>query len=195
MSNTCFATYKVTGSKESVTKLHSTIKELDEKEKALVDNDWYNPNLWLGCLVKALGGEPDNVNCRGYITSYKLDQDVLTLTTETAWVEMAETRHFLESCFPSMKIYFIEEEYGEEIFRTNDIDGRFFKDRYYLDASEGSSYFETLVEAAEYISVIVGHKVEPILKDVEDAVANYVKSAEDDDDMYMTFHEFKILED
>lgn len=32
MSNTCFATYKVTGSKESVTKLHSTIKELDEKE-------------------------------------------------------------------------------------------------------------------------------------------------------------------
>lgn len=152
MSNTCFATYKVTGSKESVTKLHSTIKELDEKEKALVDNDWYNPNLWLGCLVKALGGEPDNVNCRGYITSYKLDQDVLTLTTETAWVEMAETRHFLESCFPSMKIYFIEEEYGEEIFRTNDIDGRFFKDRYYLDASEGSSYFETLAEVAEYVS-------------------------------------------
>lgn len=194
MSNTCFTTYKVTGSKESVTKLHSTIKELDEKEKPLADNDWYNPNLWLGCLVKVLGGEPDNVNCRGYITSYKLDQDVLTITTETAWVEMAETRHFLESCFPSMKIYFIEEEYGEEIFRTNDAEGQFFKDRYYLDSSDGSSYFETLSEAAEYVSEIVGQEVAPTKMAMQNALETYTKE-HDDDEGYFKFHKFQIVPD
>lgn len=113
MSNTCFTTYKVVSeNKKDVTKLFKTIKRLDGRKTPLVKNGWYDPKLWLGCLVKALGGDPNKVYCRGTITFYEMEDDVLTLHTETAWAEMSETRHFIESCFPGMKIYYIEEESG-----------------------------------------------------------------------------------
>lgn len=195
MSNTCFTTYKVTGKKKDVTKLFKTIKRLDGRKTPLVKNGWYDPKLWLGCLVKALGGNPDKVYCRGTITFYELEDDVLTLNTETAWAEMAETRHFIESCFPGMKIYYIEEESGCEIFNTNDLEGLFFKDRYYLDGFDDSEYFETLEEAAKYVKEIVGHDVEATFKAIEDALNDYMEAHEDDDDCYYYFHEFSIVND
>ena len=196
MSNTCFTTYKVVSeNKKDVTKLFKTIKRLDGRKTPLVKNGWYDPKLWLGCLVKALGGDPNKVYCRGTITFYELEDDVLTLNTETAWAEMAETRHFIESCFPGMKIYYIEEESGCEIFNTNDLEGLFFKDRYYLDGFDDSEYFETLEEAAKYVKEIVGHDVEATFKAIEDALNAYMEEHEDDDDCYFYFHEFEVVDD
>ena len=196
MSNTCFTTYKVVSeNKKDVTKLFKTIKRLDGRKTPLVKNGWYDPKLWLGCLVKALGGDPNKVYCRGTITFYEMEDDVLTLNTETAWAEMAETRHFIESCFPGMKIYYIEEESGCEIFNTNDSEGIYFKDRYYLDGFEESEYFETLEEAAKYVKEIVGHEVEATVKAIDKALSDYVEEHEEDDpDCYYSFHEFTVLE-
>ena len=195
MSNTCFTTYKVTGKKKDVTKLFKTIKRLDGRKTPLVKNGWYDPKLWLGCLVKALGGDPNKVYCRGTITFYELEDDVLTLNTETAWAEMAETRHFIESCFPGMKVYYIEEESGCEIFNTNDSEGIYFKDRYYLDGFDDSEYFETLDEAAKYVKEIVGHDVEANVTAIDKALNDYMEAHEDDDDCYYYFHEFSIVND
>ena len=195
MSNTCFTTYKVTGKKKDVTKLFKTIKRLDGRKTPLVKNGWYDPKLWLGCLVKALGGDPNKVYCRGTITFYEMEDDILTLNTETAWAEMAETRHFIESCFPGMKIYYIEEESGCEIFNTNDSEGIYFKDRYYLDGFEESEYFETLDEAAKYVKEIVGHDVEANVTAIDKALNDYMEAHEDDDDCYYYFHEFSIVDD
>ena len=196
MSNTCFTTYKVVSEdKKDVTKLFKTIKRLDGRKTPLVKNGWYDPKLWLGCLVKALGGDPNKVYCRGTITFYEMEDDILTLNTETAWAEMAETRHFIESCFPGMKIYYIEEESGCEIFNTNDSEGIYFKDRYYLDGFEESEYFETLEEAAKYVKEIVGHEVEATVKAIDKALSDYVEENEEDDpDCYYSFHEFTVLE-
>lgn len=196
MSNTCFTTYKVVSeNKKDVTKLFKTIKRLDGRKTPLVKNGWYDPKLWLGCLVKALGGDPNKVYCRGTITFYEMEDDILTLNTETAWAEMAETRHFIESCFPGMKIYYIEEESGCEIFNTNDSEGIYFKDRYYLDGFEESEYFETLEEAAKYVKEIVGHEVEATVKAIDKALSDYVEEHEEDDpDCYYSFHEFTVLE-
>ena len=195
MSNTCFTTYKVVSeNKKDVTKLFKTIKRLDGRKTPLVKNGWYDPKLWLGCLVKALGGDPNKVYCRGTITFYEMEDDVLTLNTETAWAEMAETRHFIESCFPGMKIYYIEEESGCEIFNTNDLEGLFFKDRYYLDGFDDSEYFETLEEAAKYVKEIVGHEIEATFKAIEDALNAYMEEHEDDDDCYYYFHEFSKVD-
>lgn len=196
MSNTCFTTYKVVSeNKKDVTKLFKTIKRLDGRKTPLVKNGWYDPKLWLGCLVKALGGDPNKVYCRGTITFYEMEDDILTLNTETAWAEMAETRHFIESCFPGMKIYYIEEESGCEIFNTNDSEGIYFKDRYYLDGFEESEYFETLEEAAKYVKEIVGHEIEATFKAIEDALNDYMEEHEDDDDCYYYFHEFSKVDD
>lgn len=197
MSNTCFTTYKVVSeNKKDVTKLFKTIKRLDGRKTPLVKNGWYDSKLWLGCLVKALGGNPNKVYCRGTITFYEMEDDVLTLNTETAWAEMSETRHFIESCFPGMKIYYIEEESGCERFYTNDSEGIYFKDRYYLDGFDDSEYFETLEEAAKYVKEIVGHEVEADLKAIDKALSDYVEEHEEDDpDCYYSFHEFKEVND
>ena len=196
MSNTCFTTYKVVSeNKKDVTKLFKTIKRLDGRKTPLVKNGWYDPKLWLGCLVKALSGDPNKVYCRGTITFYEMEDDVLTLNTETAWAEMSEARHFIESCFPGMKIYYIEEESGCEIFNTNDSEGIYFKDRYYLDGFDDSEYFETLEEAAVYVKEIVGHEVEATVKAIDKALSDYVEEHEEDDpDCYYSFHEFTVLE-
>ena len=197
MSNTCFTTYKVVSEKKKdVTKLFKTIKRLDGRKTPLVKNGWYDPKLWLGCLVKALGGDPQKVYCRGTITFYEMEDDVLTLNTETAWAEMAETRLFIESCFPGMKIYYIEEESGCERFYTNDSEGIYFKDRYYLDGFDDSEYFETLEEAAKYVKEIVGHDVEADFDAIDKALSDYVEEHEEDDpDCYYSFHEFKEVND
>ena len=196
MSNTCFTTYKVVSeNKKDVTKLFKTIKRLDGRKTPLVKNGWYDPKLWLGCLVKALGGDPQKVYCRGTITFYEMEDDVLTLNTETAWAEMSETRHFIESCFPGMKIYYIEEESGCERFYTNDSEGIYFKDRYYLDGFDDSEYFETLEEAAKYVKEIVGHDVEANVTAIDKALNDYMEAHEDDDDCYYYFHEFSIVND
>lgn len=197
MSNTCFTTYKVVSEKKKdVTKLFKTIKRLDGRKTPLVKNGWYDPKLWLGCLVKALGGDPNKVYCRGTITFYEIEDDVLTLNTETAWSEMSETRHFIESCFPDMKIYYIEEESGCEIFNTNDSEGIYFKDRYYLDGFDDSEYFETLEEASNYVKEIVGHDVEADFDAIDKALSDYVEEHEEEDpDCYYSFHEFKVVDD
>lgn len=197
MSNTCFTTYKVVSeNKKDVTKLFKTIQRLEKRKTPLVKNGWYDPKLWLGCLVKALGGDPNKVYCRGTITFYQMEDDVLTLNTETAWAEMSETRHFIESCFPGMKIYYIEEESGCEIFNTNDSEGIYFKDRYYLDGFDDSEYFETLEEAAKYVKDIVGHDVEADFDVIDKALNAYMEEHEEDDpDCYYSFHEFKEVND
>lgn len=197
MSNTCFTTYKVVSeNKKDVTKLFKTIKRLDGRKTPLVKNGWYDPKLWLGCLVKALGGDPQKVYCRGTITFYEMEDDVLTLNTETAWAEMSETRHFIESCFPGMKIYYIEEESDCERFFCNDSEGIYFKDRYYLDGFDDSEYFETLEEAAKYVKEIVGHDVEADFDAIDKALSDYVEEHEEDDpDCYYSFHEFKEVND
>ena len=197
MSNTCFTTYKVVSeNKKDVTQLFKTIKRLDGRKTPLVKNGWYDPKLWLGCLVKALGGDPQKVYCRGTITFYEMEDDVLTLNTETAWAEMSETRHFIESCFPGMKIYYIEEESGCERFYTNDSEGIYFKDRYYLDGFDDSEYFETLEEAAKYVKEIIGHDVEADFDAIDKALSDYVEEHEEDDpDCYYSFHEFKEVND
>lgn len=193
MSNTCFTTYKIIGKKESVAKLHRTIKELDDRQTPLVENEWYNPKLWLGCIVAALGGNPEDTLCRGTITHYELADDVLTVNTETAWTEMAETRRYIKDCFPDLRIYYLEEEEGCERFNTNDAEGLFFKERYYLDTSDGAKYFCTLQEVADYAEDVVGHKLEVSFSCLKDALRNYAEEHEEDEVRY-DLYEIKVCE-
>ena len=196
MSNTCFTTYKVVSeNKKDVGKLYKILRRLMKRKTPLVPNGWYEAKSWLGCLVKALGGDPQKIHCRGTITHFEMEDGVLSIDTETAWNEQSETRHFIESCFPGMKIYYQEEETGCERFYTNDFEGLFFKDRYYLDGFDDNEYFETLEEAAKYVKEIVGHDVEPNLKAIVKALNDYMEEHKEEDDMYYYIHEFQIVDD
>ena len=63
------------------------------------------------------------------ITDYSLDGNVLTINQETAWCEQEGVRRIIEEKFPSIKVYFMEEESGCGVFYTNDSSGDYFPER------------------------------------------------------------------
>lgn len=94
MPNWCSTTYKVTGDLKEVKSLHKIIKQLEARKKSLLPNGF--GKLWLGNLVKKLGGDPEKVRCRGEIIDYDLTDNVLTIHQETAWCEQEGVRETIE---------------------------------------------------------------------------------------------------
>ena len=158
MPNWCTTSYALTGERKEVRSLYNAMKRLQERKTPLAPNG-FGTN-WLGCLVKALGKDPQSVYCRGCWSNLKLSEEgVLTFDTEHAWSRPAEVEMVIESAFPSVKIWFLEEELGMDIFQTNDESGEFFKQQVIIDEeSEGMEYY-TEEEAFGRLSELTGKPV------------------------------------
>ena len=170
MSNWCSTSYRIVGKKEEVADLYSKIQQLQNMEEPLEPNGF--GNLWLGCLVTILGGDWNKIYCRGHIIDYSLDDGVLSIDTETAWSEMQEVRQFIQKVYPSLEIFYYEEEPGWVIYQTNDRDGRFFSFRYILDDLEGGDgpeYYDDTDSLLEAASEIFGKELKS-MADLEDIV-------------------------
>ena len=158
MPNWCMTSYALIGERKEVRCLYNKMKKLQDRKTPLVPNGF--GVTWLGCLVKALGKDPQSVYCRGSWSNLKLSEEgVLTFDTEHAWSRPAEVELLIESSFPSVKIYFLEEELGMDIFQTNDESGQYFKEQIIIDEeSEGMEYY-TEEEAFKRISELTGKTV------------------------------------
>jgi len=152
------------------------------------------PKLWMGCLVILLGGDIDKVYSRGEIIDYNLTDDHVSLSCETARGEMPEFRHFIEQHYPGSKVYYCVEESGNCVYATNDAEGLYFKDRYCLDFFDGFEYFETIEEAAKHIGEKIGRELKPDFTEIDKAIDDYLEEHDDDED-WMSFHQFEVLED
>ena len=169
---------------------------IENRKKSLVKNGF--GNTWLGNLVNYLGGDWEKVYCRGewMCREYNKEKNTLTFTTETAWREMDEWRKFIESCYKTIKILYVTEEPGMEIYKTNDKDAIFFKSKYVLDYTEDVEYFETIDQAIEFIEELIGIKIEDkTVNGIQKAMDNYVKENEDEEDLFFSFHEFEEVDD
>lgn len=106
MANTAITFYSVVqsnGGVSQLTELFGIMQKLQcMKSPGHVVNAW--GQTWLGNLVHYLGGDYDTIYCRGSWGGLKFEDDVLSFYTESAWVECAETRHFLEYIYPQIKI-------------------------------------------------------------------------------------------
>ena len=196
MSNWCSTDYYVVGSKKEVLDLNKKMERLENRKKSLVKNGF--GNTWLGNLVKSLGGDWEKVYCRGgwMCREYNKEKNTLTFTTETAWREMVEWRKFIESCYKTIKILYVTEEPGMEIYKTNDKDAIFFKSKYVLDYTEDVEYFETIDQAVEFIEELIGIKIEDkTVNGIQKAMDNYVKENEEEEDLFFSFHEFEEVDD
>lgn len=195
MPNWCSTDYYVVGSKKEVLDLNKKMERLENRKKSLVKNSF--GNTWLGNLVNYLGGDWEKVYCRGewMCREYNKEKNTLTFTTETAWREMNEWRKFIESYYTTIKLLYVTEEPGMEIYKTNDKDGVFFKDRYILDYGEDIEYFETIDQVVKFTEEFIGVKIEDktvngIQRTIDDF---FVKSNEKD--LYFSFHEFEEVDD
>ena len=143
-------------------------------------------------MVTKLGGDWEKYRCRGEITDYSLDGNILTICQETAWCEQEGVRQIIEEKFPSIKVYYQEQETGCGVFYTNDATGDYFPERFFLDTGEDWEYFETIQEAAQYVSGIIGKEVKPDKNAIGEALNEYMEE-QDDDDVWYSFHEFEVV--
>lgn len=195
MPNWCSTDYYVVGSKKEVLDLNKKMERLENRKKSLVKNSF--GNTWLGNLVKSLGGDWEKVYCRGewMCREYNKEKNTLTFTTETAWQEMNEWRKFIESYYTTIKFLYVTEESGMGIYKTNDKDGVFFKDRYILDYGEDIEYFETIDQVVKFTEEFIGVKIkDKTINDIQRTIDDFfVKSNEKD--LYFSFHEFEEVDD
>lgn len=193
MPNWCITEYKCVGDPKEVKTLHKALKYIDRRKTTIIRNGF--GKWWLGNLVTKLGGNWKDYRCRGEIIDYSLDGDVLVITQSTAWCEQEGVRKIIEEKFPSIKVYYREEEPGCDVFYTNDTTGRYFPENYLLNSYDEIQYFETIEEAAEYVSEIVGRRVETTVTAIQETLAKYVELQENHNEIFYSFYEFKVIDD
>lgn len=108
---------------------------------------------WEGNIVKALGATDEQMKnnyLRGFIQTYEIIDGVLHLEAEEAW-GATDFRHLLVKLMPELTIYYIVEECGCEVYATNDCDGKYFTDTYYVDACIDGDYFSDYFNTEEQV--------------------------------------------
>lgn len=191
MPNWCDVEYKCVGDPKEVRSLHKVLKYMDNRTTTIIENDF--SKWWLGNLVDKLGGDWTTFNCRGEITGYGLDGNVLTINHYTAWCEQSGVRETIERAFPSIKVYFRESEPGMDIYFTNDTTGMYFPEHYCLDSFDNApEYFMTIEEAAQHVTEIVRKRVPLNMKAIKNALNGYMRLP-GNQDMSYSFHEVRIL--
>ena len=112
MANICTTNYVIEGKREELDALYQKMNELQGQD--------------LGLLVKALGKNPDEMECRGEWTELVREDETLRMIFETAWTPCYEVTNLLKSVYPSLRIFYKAEEPGNEVYLKNDADGKYF---------------------------------------------------------------------
>lgn len=192
MPNWCSTTYKCVGDPKEVRALHEILERMDSRMEPKHPNGF--GTLWLGELVIELGQDWEKLRCRGKITDYEHDEGCLTIYQSTAWCEQEGVREAIETKFPNIKVYYLEEEPGCEVYYTNDLSGDWFPEKYLLDGEEVNEYFESIDEVSEYVNRMYGLTTTADFKDIRSQLKEYVNGC-GDDGFFLNLHEFKYMED
>lgn len=181
MPNWCFTSYVAEGPKEQLQKLSDIMICT-----SVVPSPGYIPNdfgsSWLGNLVCILGVDPReqrDFRCRGEYYDVDLNESgYLTFNTTTAWCEADDTRHLIEKKFPGVHLYFISEEFGCQYWETNDIEGKYFSERYYFQAGDYNNtegkYCSTLPELINAITEATGLTGMLTFEDCDQVLQDYM---------------------
>ena len=112
MPNISTTNYVIEGKKEELDALYQKMKELQGQD--------------LGLLVKALGKNPDEMECRGEWTELVREDETLRMIFETAWTPCYEVTQLMKAVYPSLRIFYKAEEPGCEVYLKNDAEGKYF---------------------------------------------------------------------
>lgn len=194
MANWAYTNYVIEGTKETLNKIYDAIQHPDTSE---------GDEGWEGGILKALGitwkeSQPDGSGyyMRGFIQedtiSFNEAENSLSFSAEEAW-GATDFHKVLEENFPDIKVFYVVEEENEDIYATNDKEGKYFPDRFYVDTCiEGdyqSDYFTDKKDVFKWLKELSLGNIRNE-KDVEDFND---KAAEDISDDFISIHEFKIV--
>ena len=191
MANWASTSYRIEGSKSDLERVFGVIDDFIKGRVASTREDATAD--WEGNIVKALGAmdeEIDNNYLRGFIQDYELDGDTIRIEAEEAW-GATDFRHVLGKLMPDLTIYYIVEEAGCEVFATNDTDGKYYPERYLVDAyvkgADYYEYFETDKQMKSFVSSLI-EKEDFTEEDIE-----AWNEEHEDDGSYIYVHEFKYV--
>jgi len=180
MPNWCNTDYKIEGDSQALERIKDAIDSAS--------------SVWQDEIVENLRVELSiDYGLRGYLTSGPdIEDGVLHVTFDEAWGR-SDFAEVLKEKFPSLRIYWMAEEPGSQIFETNDAEGKYYTDRFFVDAYIGedyfAEYFEDAQDAWKYIASISECESE---EDVESFNENRRLA---DSEEYIYIHEFEVIED
>jgi len=190
MPNWCETTYRCIGDKKEIKALKKVLDANNRRKTSRISNGF--GTMWIGNIIDHLGYDWNLYHCRGEIIDFQMDGEDLVIYQSTAWTEAEGFREVIQLKFPSIKVYYRLEEPGCNVFCTNSFEH--FPNRYFLDNYEEPLYFETLSEATETVSSIVGYKVDENVNAIKTALDQYIEEHEDED-LFYSFHEFTEIDD
>ena len=199
MANWASTSYAIEGPKETLQRIYNAIQHHPVEEDS--------SDAWEGNVLAALGIEwerrelnsetlkPSGYYMRGFISDdpWWDDNESLRFDAEEAW-GVTDFYVVLEKNLPDIKVFYVVEEPGEGIYATNDKEGKYFPDRYYVDTcindNYQSEYFIEEKRVYEWLSYLTYGKV----RTPEDVDSFNDKADEEISDDFIYVHEFKIVE-
>ena len=196
MPNWREAVYKIVGDESELNELKAILDDI--KDKLIIENDF--GSLWLGNLINKLGGDYNKCDCRGEIVDYDLTDGVLTIYQQTAWCEQEDVRYAIAERFPSLSIYFLEEEPGLDVYYTNDEYREYFPYRWKLSVQHYDNNGDIDVDTIQYLTTLdvvsrcikdyLNIDVRPDYGEIVDALNKY----NDENDTHCCLNEFEYVE-
>jgi len=184
MPNWCDTTYKAVGTKEQVKKFYDLAMSSWNK----TDNN----QGWLGHFVTELGGNWEQVYCRGWMRDQPYlnnDGTECTIFCYTAWGEPNQWREFIQSQIDGLFLYYVAIEPGCGVYCSND---DYYADKYYVDYAieQPDSPYMTEDELLEFMSNELGVDL-----DSADECIEYAKRyTENNDNEWLFINEMEITD-
>lgn len=155
MANWASTSYRIEGNEKDLQELINLYKAFQSKERPPMEEN--ASEGWEGNIILALGIEIQKGQyIRGFIQDCHLDDNVLYIEAEEAW-GATDFRHILEDHYQDMKVYYVVEEEGDEVYATNDDQGKYFDFNFLLDMyteedGDAWEYFNTKEQALAFIA-------------------------------------------
>lgn len=191
MANWASTSYAIEGSKSDLERVFNVIDGFVKGNVKPVEEK--TSKEWEGNIVTALGATDEQMKnnyLRGFIQTYEIIGGVLHLEAEEAW-GTTDFRHLLAKLMPELTIYYIVEECGCEVYATNDCDGKYFTERYYvdicIDGDYFSEYFDTEKQVLAYVAQLLKKEA------VTMAEIDEWNEIQDDSENYIYVHEFEYV--
>ena len=191
MANWASTSYAIEGNKSDLESVFNVINDFVKSNVKPVEAN--ASKEWEGNIVKALGATDEQMKnnyLRGFIQTYEIIDGVLHLEAEEAW-GASDFRHLLAKLIPELTIYYIVEECGCEVYATNDRDGKYFTDSYYVDACIDEDYFSDYFNTEKQVLVYVAQLLNREVISMEE-IDEWNKE-QDVCENYIYVHEFKYV--
>lgn len=195
MANTCLNEIYITGKPATLHKLYDAIRAV-RAEKNKETSDLYR-------LLQRLGYKNASVSARENFTGeVELIKDfhnkrtlrteeLIRICSESSWNFQGAAWQLVKKKYPSLSIYYLEEENGCNIFSTNDTEREYITCKYSLDyqTQDGDSdvvYFDDDCTLIEYVHDIFDSTV-GTFQEAQEAIQSIEDSS--DGDSYATLRE------